>query len=256
MRLYKIPGTLVTSRGCPYNCIFCSAGTLSGGRYRVRSHEDVVAEMRQLINRFGVDYFFIADDTFTVFRDRTEKICRGIWELGVKVGWSCEARVNTVSRDVVQEMARSGCVCIQYGVESGSQRILNHIRKGITVEQVKRAVRRSVEAGISTFCNFMMPFPEDTLETLKETEKLMKELKGMGAHLVLSMTTPFPGTYLRTYANELGISILSEDTDRYDFVTPLFTTRHLSIDQIEQVFNDLSSLCDQTIADIFPAKSA
>ncbi len=246
-QLYKVLATIITSRGCPANCIYCSAGALSGGCYRIRSPDNVFNEIKQMLVQFGLDYFFIADDTFPIFRERTIEICRKIRELNFKIGWSCEARVNSISRDMISEMANSGCVCIHYGVESGSQKILDSIWKGITVEQVKKAVQWSIDAGIMIYCTFMMPFPEDTIESLKETEKFMIELKKIGAHLILSLSTPFPGTYMCTHAEELGISILSNDTDDYNFATPLFTTRHLSIEKIEETFNRLNSMCDKTL---------
>ena len=238
---YRVPGTLITSRGCPSKCIFCSAGAMYGGRYRVRSPESVASEVHHMIEKFNFDKFFIADDTFTVFRDRTRKICRSISDLNVQ--WFCESRVNTVNKEILKEMAESGCRVIQYGVESGSQKILNSIRKGITVEQVRKAVKWSVEVGIIPVCSFMVPHPEDTLETIEETRKFMEELKSLGALVVISLTTPFPGTYLYDHAKELGLKFILEDTDRYDMATPVFTTKNLTLEQIEKAFDDLISLC-------------
>lgn len=238
---YRVPGTLITSRGCPSKCIFCSAGAMYGGRYRVRSPENVSSEVHHMIEKFNFDKFFIADDTFTVFRDRTRKICRSISDLNVQ--WFCESRVNTVNKEILKEMAESGCRVIQYGVESGSQKILNSIRKGITVEQVRKAVKWSVEVGIIPVCSFMVPHPEDTLETIEETRKFMEELKSLGALVVVSLTTPFPGTYLYDHAEELGLKFILEDTDRYDMATPVFVTKNLTLEQIEEAFDDLISLC-------------
>ena len=238
---YRVPGTLITSRGCPSRCIFCSANAMSHGRYRIRSPENVVAEIGDMVKRFEFDSFFIADDTFTVFKERTRKICQSLQDLGIQ--WFCESRVNTVNREMLNEMAKAGCKVIQYGIESGSQKILNSIRKGITVEQARRAVKWTVEAGITPVCSFMVPHPEDTLETIGKTKKFMEELRSLGALVVVSLTTPFPGTYLYDHAEELGLKMILDDTDRYDMATPVFTTKNLTLKQIEEAFDDLISLC-------------
>ena len=241
LHLYKVPGTIITSRGCPFKCIFCSANAMSAGRYRVRSPENVIAEVEEIVNRFSIKGIFIADDTFTVFKERTRKICEALRKINLI--WFCEARVNTVNREIIQEMTRAGCRTIQFGVESGSQRILASIRKGITIEQVKKAVKWTVEAGILPVCSFMVPHPEDTKETIRETKKFMEQLRDMGALVVISLTTPFPGTYLYTHAKDLGVTIISDNTDEYDMATPVITTKNLSLKEIEEAFDDLIAFC-------------
>jgi radical SAM superfamily enzyme YgiQ (UPF0313 family) len=241
LHLYKLPGTLITSRGCPAKCIFCSASAMSEGRYRIRSPSNVVSEITDMIKKFNFDKFFIADDTFTVFKERTEKICQMLQKL--EITWFCESRVNTVNKELLDCMAKAGCKIIQFGVESGSEKILKSIRKGITLEQATKAVKWSIEAGIKPVCSFMIPHPEDTTETIKETKDFMEKLKAMGALVVVSVTTPFPGTYLHSHAKEMGLQIISEDYDTYDMVTPIFTTRNLTLEQIEKSFDDLLSVC-------------
>lgn len=241
LNMYKLPGTLITSRGCPAKCIFCSANAISGGKYRIRSPDSVVNEITCMIEKFNFDKFFIADDTFTVFRDRTEKICQMLRKLGII--WFCESRVNTVDKELLGCMAKAGCKIIQFGIESGSEGILKSIRKGITLEQATKAVKWSIEAGIKPVCSFMVPHPEDTMETINETKNFMEKLKAMGALVVVSVTTPFPGTYLHDHAEEMGLKIISDDYDMYDMVTPLFTTRNLTLEQIEEAFDDLLSVC-------------
>jgi radical SAM superfamily enzyme YgiQ (UPF0313 family) len=241
LNMYKLPGTLITSRGCPAKCIFCSANAISGGRYRIRSPSSVVNEITDMIKKFSFDKFFIADDTFTVFRERTEKICQMLQKL--EISWFCESRVTAVNKELLECMAKAGCKIIQFGVESGSEEILKSIRKGITLEQAIKAVKWSIEAGIKPVCSFMVPHPEDTMETIRETKNFMEKLKAMGALVVVSLTTPFPGTYLHDHAEEMGLRIISEDYDMYDMVTPVFATKNLTIEQIEKAFDDLVSVC-------------
>jgi len=249
MRLdkYLSPGAIITSRGCPSKCIFCAAEAMSGGRYRVRSPENVVDEIEKMANDFSPRFFFIADDTFTVFRDRTREICKLLRNLAKKVEWVCESRANFIDKPILQEMAEAGCTAIQFGVESGSQKILNAIKKGINLDQVRRAVRWAVEAKILPVCSFMVPHPEDTWKTVKETKKFMLELKDMGAFIYVSMTTPFPGTNLYSHAKELGVAIVTEDTDKYDLTgeSPVMRTRNLSVEAIKAAYRDLVSICPE-----------
>ncbi|MEM2964348.1 MAG: radical SAM protein [Candidatus Bathyarchaeia archaeon] len=253
LHLYKIPASIVTSRGCPSSCIFCAAKAMSGGVYRVRSPGNVVEEVKQIYERINPPFLFVADDTFTVFEERTKQICRGLKELGVR--WVCESRVNTVNKRLISLMSQSGCFAIQFGVESGSQKILDSIKKGITLNQVKKVVQWCVEEGVQPVCSFMVPHPEDDWSTITETENLMNELKKKGAQIYVSLTTPFPGTTLYAHAEELGIVFLTDDTDEYNLATPVIRTRHLSVEDIERAFDRLAAISKETIpAEIPQAK--
>lgn len=249
MRLdkYLSPGAIITSRGCPSKCIFCAAEAMSGGKYRVRSPANVVSEIEKMANDFNPRFFFIADDTFTVFRDRTREICKLLRSLAKKVEWVCESRANFIDKPILQEMAEAGCTAIQFGVESGSEKILKSIKKGINLDQVRRAVRWAVDAKILPVCSFMVPHPEDTWKTVKETKKFMLELKDMGAFIYVSMTTPFPGTHLYLHAKELGVTIVTEDMDKYDLTgeSPVMRTRNLSVEAIKAAYDDLVSICPE-----------
>jgi len=249
MRLdkYLSPGAIITSRGCPSKCVFCAAEAMSGGRYRVRSPANVVSEIEKMVNDFSPRFFFIADDTFTVFRDRTREMCKLLRSLEKKVEWVCESRANFIDKPILQEMAEAGCTAIQFGVESGSEKILKAIKKGINLDQVRRAVRWAVEAKILPVCSFMVPHPEDAWKTVKETKKFMLELKDMGAFIYVSVTTPFPGTYLYLHAKELEVTIVTDDTDKYDLTgeSPVIRTRNLSVEVIKAAYDDLVSICPE-----------
>jgi radical SAM superfamily enzyme YgiQ (UPF0313 family) len=241
--LYRIPGTLITSRGCPSRCIFCAAQAMSGGTYRVRSPRNVLAEIDEMKTRYKPPFYFIADDAFTVFHNRTREICAGLRKMNAR--WICESRANLVNMELLREMADSGCFGIQFGVESGSQTVLNSIRKGITVDQVRKAVKLARELGFLTVCSFMFPHPEDTLETIAETKRLMLELKAQEAVVVVTPTTPFPGTYLWDHAGELGVSVVTDDLEEFDLVAPTMRTRRLTMDQVSAAYEDLMSISSE-----------
>jgi radical SAM superfamily enzyme YgiQ (UPF0313 family) len=246
---YKIPASIITSRGCPYNCVFCAAKALSGGQYRIRSPENVISEVKLIYKTISPDFIFIADDTFTVFHDRTKKIANGFHEMGIR--WICESRVNTINKELISLLADSGCFSIQFGVESGSQKILDSIKKGITIKQVKKAIQWCFDSGIQPVCSFLVPTPEDTWETIHETEKFMKELKKLGVQIFVSLTTPFPGTPLYDDALRFGIQLVTDNTDDFNLATPIIKTKHFSLDDIEEIFELFAEISVATLPEAY-----
>jgi len=239
---YPYPGFVSSARGCPYQCIFCAAGAMSGGRYRIRSAENILGELLSMYNDLGIRYFSFVDDTFTAFPDRAAKICDLIKESNMDVQWACSTRVNTVNEKLLEQMAKSGCENILLGAESGVQSILDKLCKGITIEQIRRVVNWCVSLGISPICSFMVPHPWDTLETVQETAKFMRELLSLGASVAVAITTPFPGTYLYENAGELGLTFTSRDWEDYDCITPVFYTKNLPKEYVPVAINTMTNL--------------
>ncbi len=197
--------TMITSRGCPYKCLFCDRPQL-GKRFRARSAENVVDEMEECL-RLGIKEILIYDDTFTVDRERVLSICSEILKRRLKIGWDIRTRVDNVDEEMLEKLREAGCERIHYGVETSSQRILDILRKGITLEQVKDAFRLTKEAGISTLAYFMFGSPGETEEEIRDSIRLAKELKPDFVHF--SITTPFPATDL--YRKGLKEGVLKKD---------------------------------------------
>jgi radical SAM superfamily enzyme YgiQ (UPF0313 family) len=221
---------LFTSRGCPARCIFCGCRVTHHGKVRFRSADHVLAEARQCVERYGVNHFTIEDDTFTFGKARLERICDGLAELGVT--WDCDSRADTVDLPTLQKMARSGCVKIAFGIESGSPRIIELVRKKITREQLVNSFRWASECGIQT-AGFVMvgSHPSETFADLDETLKLARKLKP--DFLMVYCAVPYPGTELYEMMRDQGL-ILSEDWDEYDIVRsrPVWRTEHFSPDEL------------------------
>jgi len=232
LNLYPYPGNVLTARGCPGRCVFCAATAMSGGRYRMRTPGNVVSEIIHLFEKYHLKYFNFVDDAFTASPDRAMKICDLIDESGLDIGWSCTSRVDTVTKEMLERMAKSGCDNINFGIESGCQMILDSIRKGITLRQVEDAIKWALEFGITPVCSFMLPHPEDTEETIRETKRLMRRLLEQGCHISIATTTPFPGTYLYNHAEELGVTILSDNWEDFDCGTAVIKTRNFSEEDI------------------------
>lgn len=234
---YAMPGIMLTGRGCPFDCVFCAAGPLSGRGFRKHSIDRVIDEIQDNVENYGLQTLFFADDCFTAARKRAAAICDRILELPYRIKWVCEGRVDTVNYELLKKMRAAGCVGIQYGVESGSEKILKHIHKRTKIQEIKDAVRWACELGIKAECSLQVGHPEDTRETILETLELARELRSYSTFsgqvaTEFSITTPLPGTDLRNNAEELGVEILTNDWDRYTFIEPVINTRHLKGEEL------------------------
>lgn len=193
--------TIITTRGCPNKCVFCSSAAF-WKRIRARSPENVADELEELVRQYGIKHVEFLDDTLILSAKRMEEICNLILERNLNIKWSCYARINHVTKELVDLMKKSGCRFIQLGVESGNQQVLDRVQKNITLEQVRRAAKIVRKAGVKLMCFFMIGLPGDTRETVLETIRFAKELKPNFA--LFCITTPFPGTSLYDEYRQLG----------------------------------------------------
>jgi anaerobic magnesium-protoporphyrin IX monomethyl ester cyclase len=243
IEFYEEPYNVLTATGsCPYRCPFCSASAVWEGRRNARSPKSVVEELRTLQRSYGVDYVFFSDDIFTLDRRWVHGLLEEMKTLDLPMRWGCATRADLVDPELLHAMAAGGCEGIQYGVESGSQQILDTV-KHIKKERVLAAVNAAVAEGIEIACSFMVPFPDDTMETIAETGEFMREISDAHAKLMLNYTCPFPGTYFCDHAEELGLTILPETWAEYDAKHVVMETRNLSAAQIqtavEKIVRDL-----------------
>src|SRR3989338_4003595 len=153
-RLYNAYATLITSRGCPYQCTYCTK-SVSGQNYRAQSAERVVREVEYLIRQYQVKQIHFYDDDFTLNVKRAEAICDLLIQKKIKILWSCVTRADLVTERLLSKMRQAGCWLIAYGVESGNQNILNHIKKGYRLEKIKEAFKLTKRAGIRVLGYFM-----------------------------------------------------------------------------------------------------
>jgi len=191
--MYRPFAAMVTSRGCPYRCAYCSKPVF-GSRFRAQSAERVVAEMSYLQEKFGVREIAFYDDSFTIDKKRVHAIADRILEKRLKIAWTCETRVNLVDKELLSHMKQAGCYAVAYGIETASPEIMKTLQKDITLEQVEEAVRAHRELGLQVVGYFMLGSPGETPETIKQTIEFAKKLKVDYAQF--SVTTPFPATEL------------------------------------------------------------
>ncbi len=194
--------TMLTSRGCPYGCTFCSSSRIAGKRWRGRLPENVIRKVKLLEEKYGVREVEFIDDLFTYDVTRVRAICEGLKEEGPKVGWTCSTRANILSRhpEMAEWLRSAGCHTLYMGVESGSQRVLNAMRKGITLGQVEHAVEVAKNAGLELVLSFMFGYPGETELEANETMDLACRLDPEVAQFTIC--TPYPGTPLYDQARQ------------------------------------------------------
>lgn len=191
--------TMMTSRGCPYRCIFCDR---LGKKFRAASAEYVVREIEDCLS-LGINEIFFHDDTFTLDKRRVIDICNLIRERSLKFKFSLRSRVNTIDEEMIKMLKEAGCRRISFGVESGVQRILDRIKKGITLEQAERAFRLTKKYKIASLADFMIGHPEETIDDIHQTVRFAKKIDPDYAQF--SVTTPYPATELYREGLEKGI---------------------------------------------------
>ena len=186
-------GVLITSRGCPQQCAFCDRAVF-GNSYRKRSPENVLAEAEELINKYGAREIRFFYDCFTLDKERTIKICRGLRKIRPKLPWTCLTTVGSVTKELLKEMKASGCWQVLYGLESGSERMLKLLKKGASLEQNIRAVKWAKDAGLSVRADFILGTPGETAESLNQTLSFALKMKLDYAHF--NKFVPYPGSEL------------------------------------------------------------
>ncbi len=220
-----IPGGVLTSRGCPARCTFC-ANYVTGRGFRYRSAESVVAELNAYHARCGAMFFPCWDDALTANLARLRLLCEAIErEIRFPLRWSCITRATMVTPDLLRAMKRAGLVSINFGVESGDDEVLRAIKKGQTTAHVVRALEWAKAEGLSTACNFMLGFPQETPQALERTLRFMERIAPLtDSFSTLGVLVPFPGTPLyEDYHEKCGFTDwwLREDSSRYSAPPPL-----------------------------------
>ena len=193
--------TLISSRGCPFRCTFCDK-TVSGSGWRARSAGDVVDELQEIKERYGLGYVCIFDDNFTLQRKRVVAICEEILRRNLQIDWKCEARVDGIDEALARLMARAGCRTVAFGVESGNQQSLDFLKKDQELPRMHRAIAACRAAGIETVAYVLVGIPGETPASSLNTLRFAKEADL--DFIQFSTLSPFPGTELYDQAMREG----------------------------------------------------
>ncbi len=226
--------TILTSRGCPYACVYCCK--TEGRMWRAMSAKRVVDEMEEIYKQYNIKVIYIEDDLFTLDKKRVIEICGEIKKRELNIKWICISRVDNVDIETLKAMKGAGCIEINYGVESGDEDVLKKVGKGITLEQAENAFRTTKEAGIKTKGYFIIGLPWDTKETVEKTIEFATKLNA--DEIQFSICTPLPGTPLWELAikedalnpNEVNwdnFALMSADIDGKVYFTKNLTAEEI-----------------------------
>lgn len=238
---YEEQISISTSRGCPGNCIYCSATALSGSKYRTRDIENVFMEIVLLKSMFNEKlHIRIVDDTFTAVPGRVLKFAELIRKYKIGFAWQCESRIDVMNEEMLQQMSSSGCKAIQYGVESGSQTVLDKIRKHISLEYAQKVFDLTYKNNMLLLLSFMLGHFCDTRETMEETASFITMLyEKYVPEIAVSFNTPFPGTWQYSNREKIGLKLTTNVYKRYSLVEPIVETDQFTLNDQREVYYKL-----------------
>ncbi|MCL6451127.1 MAG: B12-binding domain-containing radical SAM protein [Acetobacteraceae bacterium] len=244
---YRMPWVIVTSRGCPGGCIFCSSRAMWGPKYRCRSAPHVFSEVVFRAGSMEPRVFTIVDDTFTAGVHRLRQFCELLIAAKLDVEWRCESRADVMTPELLDLMRKAGCTCVQFGIETGDPQVLRSLNKKISLDHAEALVAHAARIGLRPRCSFIVGHHTDTKESLQKTLALAKRFRQeYGATVAVSANTPYPGTWLYNHLDEAGITLHSTDWDDFLFSDPVISTRNLDTNDIRTaLFDALEFLAQQ-----------
>jgi len=220
---YRLFGKLffpvITSRGCPFQCSFCTTSRILGKQYRARTPKNIGDELELLKNQYHADSFTFYDDTLTLDKQRIFAICDEIKNRKIDIPWDCQTRVDQISEEILTKMKQTNCQQVFFGAESGCQDVLNWVKKRTTVAQNEAAIKMAKKAGLFVAISIIIGYPGETAEMRKETIDFLRRAEPDDVYLCIA--TPYPGTDLRVLVEQMGLK-MSSDWEKYDTTTPVF----------------------------------
>lgn len=226
---------IITSRGCPFECTFCLASSMCGTRFRTRSPKKVLEELEWMRDVHHADIFALYDDTFTFDKKRANAICDEMKARKFDLPWDCRTRVDQITTEILTKLKNANCQLVHFGVESGSQKMLDAMKKHTTVEKNAWAIKLSKEVGISVAISVVVGYPGETPEMLKETFDFIKKTKPDFVYVCQAI--PYPGTELLDILKKLNWEV-STDWNKFDEQSPVFKNPLLSPQQIDKMRGD------------------
>ena len=221
-------GGIITSRGCVYSCNYCSSSLIMGKKFRSRSPENVVDEIEDLIDNYHINDIGFMDDTFMLNKKRAGDIANEIKARDLDISFVASSRVDRVDKNLLENLKSSGLQTIYYGVESGSQRILNLMKKGITLKNVEDAVKIAKDVNLDVLTSFILGYPGETEEDMNKTIDFSTQLDS--DYCQYSILTPFPGTPIFNDLNEKNL-IDNQEWNQYTVLKPVLKYEEMGLNK-------------------------
>ena len=222
LNLRAIPtDTISSSRGCPYSCNYCSNNIVYGKTYRFRLPKNIVDEIEHLIDNYGTRSVYFRDEGFTISKDRVIGICNELRKRRIEIEWACESRVDSVDKEMLVLMGKSGCRTIWFGVESGSQKTLEFLNKQITIDKIRKTFEICKKVGLSTGASFMIGVPGETIDDMHKTINFAHSLKPDFFWFNIFWGIPSSPIYKyiqknKLYSEDIGGGVLLVKTNEFD----------------------------------------
>ncbi len=226
--------TIAASRGCPFHCKFCDTSTF-GAQVRAYSPERVFEMIQHLQSRYGVRHILFVDDLFLASKPRTRKLCELILSTGTRITWSCTARVDTVKPDILELMKKAGCWEISFGLESGSNEVLQRMDKAADIARSEQALRWTAAAGIRTKGLFILGYPGETVETIRVTKEFIRRIP----MTIMNLTkfTPYPGSPI--YRDLYGTNIRDDHWKKMNGMNFLWAPEGMTFEELDRHYLDI-----------------
>lgn len=228
----KVQAVIKVSRGCPFHCFFCLATPVSGAKVRKRSPENIIEEIRECVDKYGITNFLFWSDIFNIDKDWVMELCQKIIDSGLKITWSANTRADTADEEMANKMYEAGCRLVSIGVESGSQEMLDKIGKRITLDDVRLTVKIFKKAGIRIYNYFVIGLPWEDEDTVEDTIDFAIELDS--DFISFYTATPLPGSKFYEYAKENNL-INSDTSFSSAYFYPSVNTHYLTKERVFQL---------------------
>ncbi|MBN1494020.1 MAG: radical SAM protein [Candidatus Omnitrophica bacterium] len=228
-------GLIEVSRGCPYSCIFCLTPSTYGHGHRRRSPQSIVKEIALCVTEYGIRDFHLKSDLFSAHHEWVHELCDEIIKSGLSISWFANSRVDSVNKKLLRHMKESGCFAVSFGVESGSQEILDKMHKKITIDEIHKAFSLCKELKIETYAYFIIGFPWDTRETIEESVTLAMRIDPNYVDFFFPYV--FYGTPLYDICRDMGLmhDITYTELQKGSYVAVQFPTTTLSTEELARL---------------------
>ncbi len=236
--LYKSPSAwVITSRGCPFQCTYCMwPDIMYGHKQRYRSAENICDEMETLIKQFGVREIRLDDDTFALNPKHVINLCNEIERRGInrKIGWTCFGHASQSNEEIYKRLSETGCFKIDFGIESGSPKVLKDIKKSLDPDKARNTVKICKKYGLEVYCDFMIGFPHETEDDINMSIDLAKSLDC--DYIQVSYVIPYPGTRMYADGVKEGFLKYPYDWEKYAACEPMISSGNIDIEKLQKIY--------------------
>jgi radical SAM superfamily enzyme YgiQ (UPF0313 family) len=244
---------IITSRGCPYRCVFCAVILSFGRKFRARSPENIISEIKYWYNK-GWNNFEFQDDNFTFDKDRTTRICQLIIDNSIKIKWSLSTgiRADKVDEELLKKMKEAGCTRVSFGIESANNEVLKNIKKSIKIEVIEAAIKMVKKVGIDSVGCFIIGLPGESYQSFLKSLEFAQKMPLSQVNFYNLM--PFPGTELIDWIEKNGTFLIPQEEYLNNITTwdnqPIFETKDFSKSERKKAFKQGYSLHRKSIAQL------